>query len=49
MIDHYEELFRVPAEVLDIVYSQLLDEAPEQLYNICEYHKTTMHNFIQFY
>ncbi|KNC27608.1 hypothetical protein FF38_03906 [Lucilia cuprina] len=42
MIDHYEELFQVPADILDIIYTQLLDEDPDQLNNICEYHKTTM-------
>lgn len=36
MIDHYEEIFKVPAELMDAVYSQMLDECPDQLYRICE-------------
>uniref|UniRef100_A0A1B0C0Q9 Rho-GAP domain-containing protein n=1 Tax=Glossina palpalis gambiensis TaxID=67801 RepID=A0A1B0C0Q9_9MUSC len=37
MIDHYEEIFKVPAELMDAVYSQMLDECPDQLYRICEF------------
>lgn len=36
MIDHYEEIFKVPAELIDIVYSHMLDVCPENLYSICE-------------
>ncbi|XP_050339813.1 uncharacterized protein LOC126766094 isoform X2 [Bactrocera neohumeralis] len=36
MIDHYEEIFKVPAELIDIVYSHMLDACPEKLYSICE-------------
>ncbi|XP_030379506.1 uncharacterized protein LOC115627815 [Scaptodrosophila lebanonensis] len=32
MIDHYEEIFKVPGEIIDVVYSQMLDECPEKLY-----------------
>lgn len=31
MIDHYEELFSVPADVMDDVYTVMMDANPEQL------------------
>lgn len=31
MIDHYEELFAVPPEVMDDVYTVMMDSHPEQL------------------
>lgn len=31
MIDHYEELFAVPADVMDDVYTVMMDANPEQL------------------
>ncbi|XP_069968803.1 uncharacterized protein RhoGAP102A isoform X3 [Bactrocera oleae] len=37
MIDHYEEIFKVPADLIDIVYSHMLDVCPEKLYSICEH------------
>ncbi|XP_037942338.1 rho GTPase-activating protein 6-like [Teleopsis dalmanni] len=36
MIDHFEELFRVSAEILDTVYANILDECPEKLFELCE-------------
>lgn len=31
MIDHYEELFQVPADVMDDVYTVMMDSYPQQL------------------
>ncbi|XP_020809881.1 uncharacterized protein LOC110185413 isoform X2 [Drosophila serrata] len=31
MIDHYEEMFKVPAELLDVLYAQMLDVCPDKL------------------
>lgn len=31
MIDHYEELFSVPPDVMDDVYTVMMDSHPEQL------------------
>lgn len=32
MIDHYEELFKVPVEMIDVLYSHMLDNCPEKLH-----------------
>ncbi|XP_064537669.1 uncharacterized protein RhoGAP102A isoform X2 [Drosophila montana] len=32
MIDHYEEIFNVPVELVDVLYSHMLDTCPEQLH-----------------
>lgn len=34
MIDHYEELFTVPSDVMDDVYTVMMDSNPEQLDHI---------------
>ncbi|KAH8292602.1 hypothetical protein KR054_005178 [Drosophila jambulina] len=34
MIDHYEEMFKVPAELLDVLYAQMLDVCPDKLYEL---------------
>lgn len=34
MIDHYEDLFCVPADVMDDVYTVMMDSNPEQLDHI---------------
>ncbi|EDW83572.2 uncharacterized protein Dwil_GK13677 [Drosophila willistoni] len=34
MIDHYEEIFKVPSDILDLVYSHMLDTCPEKLYDL---------------
>lgn len=31
MIDHYEELFQVPPDVMDDVYTVMMDSHPQQL------------------
>ncbi|XP_055857765.1 uncharacterized protein LOC129920507 isoform X2 [Episyrphus balteatus] len=36
MIDHYEELFRVQAELMDEIYANMIDTFPEQLNYLCE-------------
>lgn len=36
MIDHFEELFVVSSEVLDDVYTTMMDLYPEQLNHLCE-------------
>ncbi|CAD7093970.1 unnamed protein product [Hermetia illucens] len=36
MIDHYEELFRIPAELMDEIYTNMMDTYPEQLDYLCE-------------
>lgn len=36
MIDHCEELFAVPVDVLDDVYAQLMDADPRQLDELCD-------------
>lgn len=36
MIDHYEELFTVPADVMNDVYTTMMDAHPQQLDYICE-------------
>lgn len=36
MIDHCEELFAVPVDVLDDVYAQLMDADPRQVDELCE-------------
>ncbi|XP_034490507.1 rho-type GTPase-activating protein 2 [Drosophila innubila] len=32
MIDHYEELFKVPGEMIDVLYSHMLDTCPDKLH-----------------
>ncbi|XP_016978618.2 uncharacterized protein LOC108044212 isoform X3 [Drosophila rhopaloa] len=34
MIDHYEEIFKISAELLNIIYTQVLESCPEKLYEI---------------
>ncbi|KAH8252394.1 hypothetical protein KR038_004773 [Drosophila bunnanda] len=34
MIDHYEEMFKIPAELLDVLYAQMLDVCPDKLYEL---------------
>lgn len=34
MIDHNEELFKVPGEIIDVLYSHMLDTCPEKLHAI---------------
>ncbi|CAD7001533.1 unnamed protein product [Ceratitis capitata] len=36
LINHYEEMFKVTVELIEIVYSYMLDTCPEKLYHICE-------------
>ncbi|XP_036334923.1 uncharacterized protein LOC118745557, partial [Rhagoletis pomonella] len=36
MIDHCEEIFKVSAELIDVVYSHMLDMCPEKLYCLFE-------------
>lgn len=36
MIDHYEELFKVPAELVDEIYTNMMDSHPQQLNYLCE-------------
>lgn len=36
MIDHYEELFIVPADVMNDVYTAMMDSNPQQLDYICD-------------
>uniref|UniRef100_A0A1A9WLZ2 Rho-GAP domain-containing protein n=1 Tax=Glossina brevipalpis TaxID=37001 RepID=A0A1A9WLZ2_9MUSC len=31
------DIFKVPAELMDAVYSHMLDECPDQLYRLCEF------------
>lgn len=31
MIDHYEEIFKVPCEIIDLLYTHMLDSCPEKL------------------
>lgn len=32
MIDHYEEIFKVPGEVIDLLYTYMLDTCPDKLH-----------------
>ncbi|EDV90918.1 GH23982 [Drosophila grimshawi] len=34
MIDHCEEIFKVPVEIMDVLYSHMLDTCPEKLYDL---------------
>ncbi|XP_023168928.1 rho GTPase-activating protein 6 [Drosophila hydei] len=34
MIDHYEEIFKVPVDLLDLLYTHMLDTCPEQLHTL---------------
>lgn len=45
MIDHYEEIYKVPAELLDVVYAQMLEACPEKLYELI----STKVQFLQWY
>jgi hypothetical protein len=36
MIDHYEELFSVPAELIDEIYTNMMDSYPQQLDYLCD-------------
>ena len=36
MIDHYEELFSISAEVMDDVYTVMMDTYPQHLDSLCE-------------
>ncbi|XP_026846854.1 uncharacterized protein LOC6602011 [Drosophila persimilis] len=34
MIDHYEEIFKISADFLDVIYSHMLDACPDRLYEL---------------
>ncbi|KAH8398912.1 hypothetical protein KR222_011201 [Zaprionus bogoriensis] len=34
MIDHYEELFKVPSEMINVLYTYMLDTCPEKLHSL---------------
>ncbi|EDV45259.2 uncharacterized protein LOC6555823 isoform X2 [Drosophila erecta] len=34
MINHYEELFKISAELLNVIYTQVLETCPEKLYDL---------------
>lgn len=36
MIDHFDEMFNVPAEVMDDVYTTMMDLNPMHLDYLCE-------------
>ena len=36
MIDHYEELFCVPVDVMDDIFTVMMDTYPQQLDYLCE-------------
>jgi hypothetical protein len=36
MIDHYEELFNIAAELIDEIYTNMMDTYPQQLDYLCD-------------
>jgi len=34
MINHYEEIFKISAELLDGIYTRVLEACPEKLYEL---------------
>lgn len=44
MIDHYEEIFIVPADVMNDVYTAMMDSHPQQLDYICDRKEYTIAN-----
>jgi len=34
MINHYEEIFNISAELLNVIYTQALEACPEKLYEL---------------
>lgn len=47
MIDHYEELFTLPADVINDVYTTMMDTYPQQLDYICDRKEYTIANSYQ--